>query len=134
MITIRNQPDNAALVHCQSGRGRTFMTVAAYLVFSGKYETFSAALEALTGKDCPSATSLLVPSQHRYLDYFEAYLKHGLPEEAPRYQLTKIVCRGGTPRYAALADPNSCRPYIQLFSGGKLVFTSTGETDSGESK
>jgi len=118
---------NVALIHCQSGRGRTFMTIAAYLHYTKAYpDTTSALLSLLDQKYAPTPVTMLVPTQRRYLGYYERYLKDGLPAKPRGLGLRKIVLHGIPAYGASQSDPKSCRPYLQVFQRGKLLHTTTG--------
>uniref|UniRef100_A0A7S2U5I6 C2 tensin-type domain-containing protein n=1 Tax=Lotharella oceanica TaxID=641309 RepID=A0A7S2U5I6_9EUKA len=94
-----------------------------------------AAIESLTdpsaSSSTPSPSSLLVPTQRRYLSYYQHYLSKGLPEEIRKLGLVKVVCHGRIPKYHAKpSDSRSCRPYVQVFQKGELIHTTTGPEDS----
>jgi len=119
---------HVALIHCNSGKGRTFMTLAAYLFFNKDFRTTASALQSLldgNGSES-SPSSILVPSQHRYLEYFEQYVNNGGLGTPRTLGLVSVHCLGIPAFSSESSVGKSCRPYLQIFQGSKLLYTTVG--------
>ena len=113
---------NVAVLHCQTGTGRSVVVAAAFLAWVG-YKTRDPveALRLVAARiGAPRPSALVIPSQVRTLSYVRRLLRDELPSPAPLI-LERVILNG----IPACEDDGSCRPYIQIFKNGKLVFSST---------
>lgn len=101
---------NVIAVHCKAGKGRTGLMICAYLLWSQQCGTAQEALKLFGDKRTMDGKGVQIPSQKRYLRYFEEALRtyKGALPPTPRIVLTKIVL-STTPRF----DPDGgCDPYL----------------------
>eukprot|EP00467_Chlorarachnion_reptans_P025463 CAMPEP_0114530838 /NCGR_PEP_ID=MMETSP0109-20121206/25685_1 /TAXON_ID=29199 /ORGANISM="Chlorarachnion reptans, Strain CCCM449" /LENGTH=307 /DNA_ID=CAMNT_0001713541 /DNA_START=504 /DNA_END=1427 /DNA_ORIENTATION=+ len=93
------------------------------------------------GIDCSEKNILntvLVPTQRRYLRIFQEYLdgsatgKLSTPIVPLRLMIRKLTCHGIPFYHAKMSDPQSCRPYVQVFQESKLIQTSVGSKKKNE--
>jgi len=68
-------PDNVVAVHCKAGKGRTGLILSAYMVYAGLAPTATAALRFFGEARTSNGKGVTIPSQMRYVHYFEASLK-----------------------------------------------------------
>lgn len=126
---------NVAVMHCLTGRGRTSTVMAAFLCWVGEagFDTPTKALNYLAECKKIDIETLTIPSQVRYVNYFANMLDGIRPSQPPL--LLKRIIMSSAPKFDnysdQLSDKNSdgdhcvlgCAPYIQIFKGGKLIFT-----------
>lgn len=75
---LLKDPKNVAAVHCKAGKGRTGVMICCYLVFSGFSKSAYEALVyygKIRTKDSSKGHGVTIPSQIRYVYYFEHYIK-----------------------------------------------------------
>ena len=101
---------NAVAVHCKAGKGRTGLIISAYLLYAKIATSAADALTLFAKQRTKDGKGVQIPSQKRYLSYFETVLKSGrLPPERPA-RITKLVF-SSTPRF----DPDGgCDPYVMV--------------------
>lgn len=68
---------NVAVVHCMAGKGRTGLMICAYLVYTGM--SAEGALQLYAEKRTTNNHGVSIPSQHRYVGYWENVLS--VPKE-----------------------------------------------------
>merc|ERR1712218_199770 len=120
------EPKNVAVIHCQSGRGRTVATVASYLTWTGRFKTTQAALAHICRCREVTKRELQIPTQLRYLKYVDNLLIEQFPSPKP-LRLERVILNG-IPSF----ENNQCRPYLQIFKNAKLLSTTLGR--DGEKK
>ncbi|CAM9796205.1 unnamed protein product, partial [Phaeothamnion confervicola] len=134
-------PDNVAVVHCLTGKGRTATVAACFLAWVGEFSTPVEALQYVAERKRVEMERLTIPSQRRYIQYFSNMLEGVRPRSEPlllrRVIMNTIPTFGTTdgtllrsdlpppPPGADNTAPVGCCPYIQIFKGGKLIFTTT---------
>ncbi|CBI22276.3 unnamed protein product, partial [Vitis vinifera] len=69
---LSSHPKNIAVVHCMAGKGRTGLTVCAYLVYTGM--SAEEALKLHADKRTTNNEGVSIPSQRRYVGYWESLL------------------------------------------------------------
>ena len=123
---------NVAIVHCLSGKGRTATVLACYLAWSGECSSVMEGLQVVCGSRRTEMEELTIPSQRRYLQYFSNMLDGVKPRSEPlllRRCIMNTIPRMGNPdgklesRRHHTGGGLGCRPYLQLFKNGKLLFT-----------
>ena len=100
---------NAVAVHCKAGKGRTGLIISAYLLYAKYAGSAAEALTIFAKQRTKDGKGVQIPSQKRYMSYFEQVMKNGgaLPPDRP-VRITKIVF-SSTPRF----DPDGgCDPYV----------------------
>jgi hypothetical protein len=89
-------PKNVVVLHCQGPRGRSSLVAACFLAFFYKSEFSGGARDALKVysqiADMQSPTTLL-PSQSRYLGYFDEVLHGFIPLNKPLI-LQRLIING----------------------------------------
>jgi hypothetical protein len=111
---------NVAIVHCQTGNGRTVTLIAAYLSWAGLFQSPDEALQHIAKVRGTVVGSLIIPTQLRYSKYFDSLLHQYKPSIEP-IKIERLIM-SGIPRF----DVNgSVRPYLQIFKNAKLVYTSS---------
>ena len=74
MIFLIESLDGIAAIHCKAGKGRTGLMICCYLIFSGLCENSDFALEYYDKMRTYDKKGVTIPSQIRYIKYFEAFL------------------------------------------------------------
>ncbi|KAG7393382.1 hypothetical protein PHYPSEUDO_009586 [Phytophthora pseudosyringae] len=158
---------NLAAVHCLTGKGRTGTVIACYLAWVGQFPNAMESLEFVAEQRQTSVEKLTIPSQRRYIQYFNNVMEGVKPRSSPlllRRVIINTIPVFGERRVLESAKKDSstddgsetvgvegealtsaaatageeteeedmvetieegCCPYLQIFKGGKLVFTTT---------
>ena len=74
LYLIKN-PEGIAAVHCKAGKGRTGVMICSYLIFSRLCETSEKAFRYYARIRTKDNTGVTIPSQKRYIKYFETFLE-----------------------------------------------------------
>ena len=73
-LYLISNPSGVAAIHCKAGKGRTGVMIVSYLVFSGLCQTTEEALEHYANQRTLNHKGVTIPSQIRYIKYFESFL------------------------------------------------------------
>jgi protein-tyrosine phosphatase len=80
MVEIRDRdPDVVFFVHCKAGRGRSGMILVAYDLRIGYISSASEGILTVNAKRSPDGIGISIPSQSRFLRYFERLCQDGAP-------------------------------------------------------
>ena len=140
---------NVAVMHCLTGRGRTSTVLAAFLCWTGEagFNDVNSALEYIARCKRISVQSLTIPSQVRYVSYFANMLDGVRPSQPPL--MLKRIIMSEAPKFGKRPAPPSsegseenasgeplfgCAPYLQIFKGGNLVFTTAAQVNYAQTK
>lgn len=104
----------------QAGKGRTGMMIAALLVHGGFRSTADAALRYYGLARTANGKGVTIPSQMRYVHYYEQMLRHGAPLAAT-YRLTALRLRG-VPLADKASPAAACTPNFTIALDGAIVF------------
>ncbi|RXI07122.1 hypothetical protein DVH24_026258 [Malus domestica] len=75
--------ENVVVVHCKAGMARTGVMICSLLLFLKFFPTAEEAMNYYNHKRCIDGKALVLPSQIRYVKYFEHILKHFNGETPP---------------------------------------------------
>ena len=148
LLQLKADERNVAVIHCLTGRGRTSTVLAAFLCWTGEagFSDVNMALEYIAQCKRISVQSLTIPSQVRYVSYFAnmldgvrpsqppLMLKRIIMSEAPKFGKRPAVPSGGEGSEESAPTGSGevvfgCAPYLQLFKGGNLVFTTAASVN-----
>ncbi|CAI5732566.1 unnamed protein product [Hyaloperonospora brassicae] len=74
---------NVAAVHCLTGKGRTGTVIACYLAWVGHFSNAIESLEYVAKQRQTSVEKLTIPSQRRYIQYFNNVMDGVKPRSSP---------------------------------------------------
>lgn len=111
--------ENVVAVHCKAGKGRTGMVISALLVRLGIAPTASSALGLFGDIRTHDGKGVTIPSQMRYVHYFEAAYK-GRDIKEPVYHLRHVRLHG-VPQFDIQGGSD---PYfdVRLGDGKECIF------------
>ena len=73
-LYLAANPKGVAAIHCKAGKGRTGVMIVSYLIFSGLCQTTEEALAHYASQRTLNNKGVTIPSQIRYIKYFESFL------------------------------------------------------------
>uniref|UniRef100_A0A5K3F440 Cyclin-G-associated kinase n=2 Tax=Mesocestoides corti TaxID=53468 RepID=A0A5K3F440_MESCO len=124
-LWLSQKPNNVCVVHCTDGRQLSAVLVCCLLCFCRVFSEASSAVKFFISKRGPVH---LTPAQMRYIDYVAklvAVPPH-LPHNHPIGLLSIIL--SPIPTFNRLK--NGCRPFVEIYQGGKKVFSSMTDYES----
>ena len=89
---LNSDPKNVIAIHCLAGKGRTGTLISCLLLYMKKFTTATACLKYYGLMRVENGRGVTVPSQIRYVYYFESFMKNNIayPIEYNVVYITKI--------------------------------------------
>jgi phosphatidylinositol-3,4,5-trisphosphate 3-phosphatase/dual-specificity protein phosphatase PTEN len=103
---LKERKDNMVCLHCKAGKGRTGVMIAAYLLHNGTCKTAQEALDYFGAKRTKDGKGVTIPSQRRYVQYYEKCLKEGFPKVDKTLLLNEIKW--------SHCPNDGCKPYFKV--------------------
>ncbi|KXJ21447.1 phosphatidylinositol 3,4,5-trisphosphate 3-phosphatase and dual-specificity protein phosphatase PTEN [Exaiptasia diaphana] len=107
---LKAHKDNVAIIHCKAGKGRTGVMICAYLRHNGHFDDVNEALKYYGNARTRNAKGVTIPSQRRYVCYYDTLIRHKLT-----YEPTMVLLE----RFEIITIPNmqngTCSPYFTLW-------------------
>lgn len=105
---LNKDEENIIAVHCKAGKGRTGTIIACYLLHTGQCKTAEEALDKYGAARTKNKKGVTIPSQRRYIKYYEECLKTGFPVKDAIIKLKKMIIYT-TPKFDV---DGGCDPYL----------------------
>ncbi|KAK4766796.1 hypothetical protein SAY87_008438 [Trapa incisa] len=112
---LKEDIQNVVVVHCKAGMARTGLMICSLLLYL-KFPTAEEAMSYYNEKRCIDAKALVLPSQIRYVKYFENILMHFKGETPPG---RRCMLRG----FKLQDCPYWIRPSITISNHNGVLFT-----------
>ncbi|CAD8077045.1 unnamed protein product [Paramecium sonneborni] len=110
--------DRVIAVHCKAGKGRTGTMISCYLLFSKQYDSSKDALKYYAMIRTQNQEGVTIPSQARYVEYFNIALKMNLLYVPPRTVELIEVRLVGLPNFGIFGG---CKPFIRIQNENKQL-------------
>jgi hypothetical protein len=125
-LYLTSHPQGVAAIHCKAGKGRTGVMIACYLIFSGLCKNSDEALTHYAKQRTLNNKGVTIPSQIRYIRYFETFLSSNY--EKPFLKcIPKIIKFDLNTKYTnMLINYNVDMSYFTTINGFKLKSITIG--------
>ncbi|GAB4846950.1 Phosphatidylinositol 3,4,5-trisphosphate 3-phosphatase and protein-tyrosine-phosphatase pten2a, variant 2 [Ancistrocladus abbreviatus] len=80
---LKEDIENVVVVHCKAGMGRTGLMISSLLLYLKFCPTAEESIDCFNQKRCIDGKGLVLPSQIRYVRYFERILRDHIGENQP---------------------------------------------------
>ncbi|CAN0918047.1 Phosphatidylinositol 3,4,5-trisphosphate 3-phosphatase and protein-tyrosine-phosphatase PTEN2A [Linum grandiflorum] len=113
---LKEDIENVVVVHCKAGMGRTGLMICSLLLYLKFFPTADEAIDVFNQKRCVDGKALVLPSQIRYVKYFDRVLTYFNGEIQPG---RKCMLRG----FRLNKCPYWIRPSITISNHSGVVFS-----------
>ncbi|KAH7520234.1 hypothetical protein FEM48_Zijuj08G0122600 [Ziziphus jujuba var. spinosa] len=113
---LKEDIQNVVVVHCKAGMARTGLMICSLLLFLKLFPTAEEAMEYYNQKRCVDGKALVLPSQIRYVKYFERTLTYFNGETQP---CRRCMLRG----FRLHRCPYWMRPSITISDHNGILFS-----------
>jgi len=84
---------NTSVIHCKAGKGRTGLMICCWLLYNGSWDKAEEAMQFYAAARTFNQKGVTIPSQIRYIHYFEQRVKYGEPKQETIF-LDAIILHG----------------------------------------
>jgi len=129
---LTSDPEHVLVVHCFQGFSRSVAFLSCFLSFRGFYSHPADALPDICSKvGMEDDSTMVLPSQRRYLNYFHQCQQGGVAPTMGKRRLLRTTLNG-VPMFDPLGG--AFRPVLEVWSQGQLVYTSFAATSDDPSR
>lgn len=96
---LQKNQKNVAVVHCKAGKGRTGVMICCYLLHSKLCESAEESLEYYGRQRTQNEKGVTIPSQRRYINYYERMLKTPHLKYQPVYLYLRTLVLDPVPNF-----------------------------------
>ncbi|KAJ6716587.1 PHOSPHATASE WITH HOMOLOGY TO TENSIN [Salix koriyanagi] len=116
-LWLKEDIENVVVVHCKAGMARTGLMISSLLLYLKFFPTAEESIDYYNQKRCFDAKGLVLPSQIRYVKYFERILTYFNGENQPG---RRCMLRG----FRLHRCPYWIRPSITISDHNGVLFSS----------
>lgn len=110
---LAENEENVAAIHCKAGKGRTGTFICCFLIYKGYVKSAHDALEYYGIMRTENGKGVTIPSQIRYVHYFEKMIKCQLEHPLPKLNvIMSKVTLVTIPNFSSFA--RGCTPYFKI--------------------
>ena len=91
-----------AVIHCKAGKGRTGTVICSYMLHENRWNTSEESMTFYAAMRTYNRKGVTIPSQIRYIRYYEHFLKCGMPP--PRTLIVHSVILHGIPKVPSKSE------------------------------
>lgn len=113
---LKEDIENVVVVHCKAGMARTGLMICSLLLFLKFFQTSAEAIDYYNQKRCVDGKALVLPSQIRYVKYFERILTHFNGNTPPG---RRCMLRG----FRLHKCPYWVRPSVTISNHSEILFS-----------
>ncbi|KAF8020184.1 hypothetical protein BT93_G0778 [Corymbia citriodora subsp. variegata] len=113
---LKEDIENVVVVHCKAGMARTGLMISSLLLYLKFFPTAEESIDYYNQKRCVDGKGLILPSQIRYVKYFERVLTYFNGENQPG---RRCILRG----FRLHRCPYWIRPSITVSDHNGILFT-----------
>jgi phosphatidylinositol-3,4,5-trisphosphate 3-phosphatase/dual-specificity protein phosphatase PTEN len=112
---LNENPKNVVAIHCKAGKGRTGTLIICYLLYAKIINKAEDAMKYFGMMRTLDGRGVTIPSQMRYIYYFDNLIKNPREINPPKCILTKIKIIT-VPHMGS----NACTPYFEIYCGKNI--------------
>ncbi|GAV63998.1 PTEN_C2 domain-containing protein [Cephalotus follicularis] len=113
---LKEDIENVVVVHCKAGMGRTGLMICSLLLYLKFFSTAEESIDYYNQKRCVDGKALVLPSQIRYVNYFEHIITNFGGDSLPG---RRCMLRG----FRLLKCPYWIRPSITISNHSGILFS-----------
>ncbi|KAG0269767.1 hypothetical protein DFQ27_002183 [Actinomortierella ambigua] len=119
---LHTQHDHVVAVHCKAGKGRTGVMICSYLVHCGA--TAAEAIQWYGDKRTMDGCGVTIPSQLRYIRYYEEFLEARTLHYDPRLLLLQEIVIDTIPKPLQRLESGNNYVILTIFSNETKIYES----------
>lgn len=122
-LFLKEDEENVAFIHCKAGKGRTGVMICSYLLHNNHFSESTEALKYYGDARTRNAKGVTIPSQRRYVLYYNHLLRHQL-----KYTRTMVLLKSFEMSPAPSFQNTTCNPFYIIWQQKvKLYQSKTNE-------